>query len=79
VPHRLRWDATEGVQECFLLHERLEVLGYYITLDGLVMQGSKLDELEKRDNQGRLVAPTRLEEIRTFLSAVQFYRRFIPD
>eukprot|EP00966_Prymnesium_polylepis_P084792 1962785-Prymnesium_polylepis.1 len=70
--------AYAGMQlkasKCFLLHARLEVhhSGW------AVMQGSKLDELEKRDRQGRLVAPTRLEEIRTFLGAVQFYRRFIP-
>ena len=74
--------AFAGMQlkasKCFLLHARLEVLGFFITPDGLVMQGSKLDELEKKDSQGRLVAPTRVEEIRTFLGAVQFYRRFIP-
>ena len=64
--------------KCFLLHERLEVLGYYVTPDGLIMQGEKLAGLIKRDDDGRLVAPANEAEIRTFLGAVQFYRRFVP-
>ena len=64
--------------KCFLLHERLEVLGFFVTPDGIVMQESKLADLEKRDPQGRLVAPSTVDEIRTFLGAVQFYRRFVP-
>ena len=64
--------------KCFLLHEKLEVLGYYVTPDGLIMQESKIADIVKRDADGNLVVPETLEEIRTFLGAVQFYRRFIP-
>ena len=64
--------------KCFLLQSKLEVLGYYVTPDGIIMQEEKLKELEKRDAAGNLVYPRTVEEIRTFLGAVQFYRRFIP-
>ena len=64
--------------KCYLLCEKLEVLGYYVTPRGLVMQEDKLTEIEKRDEEGNLVAPSNVAEIRTFLGAVQFYRRFIP-
>jgi hypothetical protein len=65
--------------KCFLLHQKLEVLGYYVTPDGLVMQDDKLKGLRsKRDKDGRIVGPSNVKEIRTFLGAVQFYRRFVP-
>ena len=64
--------------KCFLLHARLEVLGYFVTPDGLVMQESKLEDLENRDAEGHRTAPRNVKEIRTFLGAVQFYRRFVP-
>ena len=65
--------------KCFLLHQKLEVLGYYVTPDGLVMQDDKLKGLRnKRDKDGRIVGPSTVKEIRTFLGAVQFYRRFVP-
>ena len=74
--------ATASMQlkasKCLLLHEKLEVLGFYVTPDGLIMQDHKLKELEKRDVNGQLVAPSSKAEIQTFLGAVQFYRRFIP-
>ena len=55
--------------KCLLLHQKLEVLGYFITPDGIMMQPAKLDYK---------AAPSSPAEIRTFLGAVQFYRRFIP-
>ena len=68
-----------------LLHERLEVLGYFITPDGLVMQDDKLKEFasyRKEVKNGEevrvVVGPSSIEEIRKFLGAVQFYRRFVP-
>ena len=65
--------------KCYLLHQRLEVLGYHVTPDGLVMQEDKLKSLRsKRDKDGKLVGPSNVKEIRTFLGAVQFYRRFVP-
>ena len=65
--------------KCFLLHQKLEVLGYYVTPDGLVMQDDKLKGLRsKRDKDGKMVGPSNVKEIRTFLGAVQFYRRFVP-
>lgn len=64
--------------KCFLLKARLEVLGYYVTPKGIVMQQDKLKALDKRDKDGNLVPPCSVEEIRSFLGAVQFYRRFIP-
>ena len=62
----------------FLLHQRLEVLGYDVTPDGLKMREEKLEGFIQRNEQGKLVGPTDVEEIRKFLGAVQFYRRFIP-
>ena len=65
--------------KCFLLHQRLEVLGYHVTPDGLIMQEDKLKSLRsKRDKDGKIVGPSNVKEIRTFLGAVQFYRRFVP-
>lgn len=74
--------ATSSMQlkatKTFIMHEKLEVLGYYLTPDGIVMQGSKLKDLENLDADGRPTPPKTVEEIRTFLGAVQFYRRFVP-
>ena len=64
--------------KCYLLHQKLEVLGFHVTPDGIVMQQDKLDNLGNRDREGNLVAPRNEREIRTFLGAVQFYRRFVP-
>ncbi|MDC0525346.1 hypothetical protein OAO87_00010 [bacterium] len=64
--------------KCYLLHQKLEVLGFHVTPDGLIMQEDKLKDLEKRDHEGNLLAPRSEKEIRTFLGAIQFYRRFIP-
>ena len=65
--------------KCYLLHQRLEVLGYHVTPDGLIMQEDKLKSLRsKRDKDGKVVGPSNVKEIRTFLGAVQFYRRFVP-
>ena len=64
--------------KCLLLHEKLEVLGFYIGPDGITMQQEKLEALEKRNENGELIGPKNVSEIRTFLGAVQFYRRFIP-
>ena len=64
--------------KCLLLQEKLEVLGFFITPDGIVMQETKLKDLNKFDENGNRVAPASVEEIRTFLGAVQFYRRFVP-
>ena len=33
--------------KCYLLHAKLEVLGYHVTPDGLIMQQDKLDELRR--------------------------------
>jgi len=65
--------------KCYLLHQKLEVLGYFVTPDGLVMQDDKLDELRNRYHKdGKPVGPVTVKEIRTFLGTVQFYKRFIP-
>ena len=64
--------------KCLLLHQQLEVLGFYVTPDGLIMQQSKIDALVQRNEKGELPYPSNVAEIRTFLGAVQFYRRFVP-
>ena len=58
--------------KCHLLHERLEVLGYYVTPDGLEMQGKKIEAIK------RMPPPSNVDEARVYLGAVNFYRRFIP-
>ena len=58
--------------KCHLLKPRLEVLGFYITPRGLTIQGERLDESVYK------TPPTSVAEIRKFLGAVQFYRRFVP-
>ena len=58
--------------KCFLLKPKLEVLGYYITPRGVVMQGDKLADLS---NKG---PPVSVKEVRIFMGVVQFYRRFVP-
>ena len=55
-----------------LLHEKLEVLGYYVTPDGLQMQEKKIEAIK------RMPPPSNIEEARVYLGAVNFYRRFIP-
>ena len=71
--------------KCFLLHHHLEVLGFYVTPDGIIMQPEALERIEKcgrtierRDDNGKMIGPRSVKEIRTFLGAVQFYRRFVP-
>ena len=64
--------------KCYLLHQRLEVLGFYVTPDGLVMQPEAIERIERCGSDGKVVAPSNPKEIRTFLGAVQFYRRFVP-
>ena len=64
--------------KCFLLHQRLEVLGFYITPDGVVMQPEAIERIERRSKDGSVTVPSNVKEIRTFLGAVQFYRRFVP-
>ena len=64
--------------KCFLLHQRLEVLGFFVTPDGIIMQPDAIERIERRDVDGNPTAPRNAKEIRTFLGAVQFYRRFVP-
>ena len=76
--------------KCYLLHQQLEVLGFFVTPDGIIMQPDAIDRIEKfrhnekddgiarRDEDGNIVGPRSIKEIRTFLGAVQFYRRFVP-
>ena len=56
--------------KCLLLKPRLEVLGFYITPDGIVLQDSKISGLVKRNAKGELVPPTSVKEIQTFMGAV---------
>ena len=42
------------------------------------MQDDKLEALANRGTDGVMTAPASVEEIRTFLGTVQFYRRFVP-
>ena len=66
-------------EKTYLLQQRTEVLGYYVTPDGLIMQEDKLKDLRNRfDKDGKPMGPTNVKEVRTFLGAVQFYRRFVP-
>ena len=68
-----------AAKKCFLLHQRLEVLGYYVTPDGLVMQEDKIEDLRNRfDKEGKPCGPVNAKEVRAFLGTVQFYRRFVP-
>ena len=55
-----------------LLKARLEVLGFDVTPDGLQMQEKKVEAIR------RIPPPTTIEEVRVYLGAVNFYRRFIP-
>ena len=56
--------------KCELLLASMDLLGFRATPHGLQMQQPKLDDLT--------VAPSTPSEIRTFLGAVAFYRRFVP-
>ena len=58
--------------KCELLRERLDLLGFVVTPHGLMMQTPKLDEIMAKG------IPNSAAEIKTFLGAVTFYRRFIP-
>ena len=71
--------------KCYLLHQELEVLGFFVTPDGIIMQPKALESIEKcgrtierRDDSGKIIGPSTVKEIRIFLGAVQFYRRFVP-
>jgi hypothetical protein len=71
--------------KCYLLHQELEVLGFFVTPDGIIMQPESLERIEKcgrtierRDTEGKMIGPSSVKEIRIFLGAVQFYRRFVP-
>ena len=63
---------TLKASKAHLLHEHLEVLGYYVTPDGLKMQEKKIEAIK------RIPSPSSIEEARVYLGAVNFYRRFIP-
>ena len=58
--------------KCLLLKPRLEVLGFYVTPKGLTIQDEKLEAAIFK------TPPSSVSEIRQFLGAVQFYRRFVP-
>ena len=63
---------TLKASKAHLLHEKLEVLGYYVTPDGLQMQEKKIEAIK------RMPPPSNIDEARVYLGAVNFYRRFIP-
>ena len=58
--------------KCDVLLPSMDLLGYLVTPEGLRMQPPKLEELT-----GRAV-PDTPDEIRKFLGAVAFLRRFVP-
>ena len=58
--------------KCDILLPSMDLLGYLVTPEGLRMQPPKLEELT-----GRAV-PDTPDEIRKFLGAVAFLRRFVP-
>ena len=64
--------------KCLLLHQFLEVLGFYVTPDGIVVQPEAIERIERCGKGDKVVGPRNVKEIRTFLGAVQFYRRFVP-
>ena len=64
--------------KCLLLHQFLEVLGFYVTPDGIVVQPEAIERIERCGKGDKVVGPSNVKEIRTFLGAVQFYRRFVP-
>ena len=63
---------TLKASKAHLLHAKLEVLGYYVTPDGLQMQEKKTESIK------RMPPPSNIDETRVYLGAVNFYRRFIP-
>ena len=59
-------------EKCHILRAELEVLGFHVTPEGLKMQPSKIESIL------RMKVPSNVDEIRTYLGSVGFYRRFIP-
>ena len=58
--------------KCEILLAILKILGFIITPDGIKMQIEKLDGLKARG------IPRTPKEVKTFMGAVTFYKRFIP-
>ena len=53
--------------KCYGLHQRLEVLGFFVTPGGLVMQPEAIERIDERcGKDGQVVAPSNVKEIRTF-------------
>ena len=45
--------------KCFLLHESLEVLGFFVTPDGITLRPHKIEDLVKRDAKGEFGVPVK--------------------
>ena len=58
--------------KCHLLHALLEVLGFMVSPEGIHMQPDKVDAI------CRMKCPSNMDEVRVYLGAVNFYRRFVP-
>ena len=61
------------LSKCQFFQEELVYLGYKISKDGIAPVLSKVDDLVKAK------APEKVEEMISFLGAVNYYRRFLPD
>ena len=59
-------------EKCWLLRDRLEVLGFLVCPDGLRMNPDKTGAITS------MPCPKNVDEIRTYLGMVGFYRRFVP-
>ena len=59
-------------EKCWLLREELEVLGFLITPEHIKMNPDKTNAIK------RMAVPSNIDEVRTYLGMVGFYRRFVP-
>jgi len=62
-----------NIGKCHFFKEKVEVLGHMVTKDGLTTMESKVEAVK---NWNR---PSNINEVRSFLGTVGYYRKFIPN
>ena len=60
-------------KKCVLGANELDFLGFHISADGVTPLVDKVEALKK------LSSPTTIKELRSFLGAINFYRKFLPN
>ena len=62
-----------NIEKCHFFKEEVEVLGHMVTKDGLTTMESKVEAVKN------WTKPNNINEIRSFLGTVGYYRKFIPN